>query len=322
MDKKVTIIIPVYNAGKNIDHCIKSILNQTSKDFKVLLINDGSTDDSLQRIINYANEYPEIFTVLDQKNSGVVETRHRGIREADTEYIMFMDNDDFIDPDYVEVLLNEIEKNNADIVITGYRRANFEKVLFTIPAYDDIWTRYRITAPWARIFRRDFIVKNNVSFLKTYIGEDTYFNLNAYLYTNNIKGLNYVGYNWYYNDESVSNVKQRGLKPECDVLIVLNEIDKLYKNKRDEYLNYFMTRHIIWYLLFSGVDASPKRFNEEYKRLFKWLNEHNYKLSIPFYSKKIKSEPLRNRLIVSIFDKLSKLRLVGLFSRIYCKGKN
>ena len=53
MDKKVTIIIPVYNAGKNIDHCIKSILNQTSKDFKVLLINDGSTDDSLQRIINY-----------------------------------------------------------------------------------------------------------------------------------------------------------------------------------------------------------------------------------------------------------------------------
>ena len=207
MDKKVTIIIPVYNAGANIEHCIQSILKQTSRDFKVLLINDGSTDDSLIRITEYANRYPDIFKVLTHENMGVVETRHRGIKEADTEYIMFMDNDDFIDNDYVEVLLNEIEKTDSDIVITGYRRANFDKVLFTIPAYDDEWTKYRITAPWARIFRRNFLVENNVRFLKTYIGEDTYFNMNAYLYTNKIHGLDYVGYNWYYNDESVSNVQ-------------------------------------------------------------------------------------------------------------------
>ena len=320
MDKKVTIIIPVYNAGANIEHCIQSILKQTSRDFKVLLINDGSTDDSLIRITEYANRYPDIFKVLTHENMGVVETRHRGIKEADTEYIMFMDNDDFIDNDYVEVLLNEIEKTDSDIVITGYRRANFDKVLFTIPAYDDEWTKYRITAPWARIFRRNFLVENNVSFLKTYIGEDTYFNMNAYLYTNKIHGLDYVGYNWYYNDESVSNVKQRGLKPECDVLVVLNEIDKLYKEK-DEYLNYFVTRHIIWYLLFCGVDATPQRFMEEYKRLFEWLKNQGYKLSIPFYSKKIKSEPFKNRLIISIFNFLSKIGLVSIFTKIYCKGK-
>ena len=93
MDKKVTIIIPVYNAGANIEHCIQSILKQTSRDFKVLLINDGSTDDSLIRITEYANRYPDIFKVLTHENMGVVETRHRGIKEADTEYIMFMDND-------------------------------------------------------------------------------------------------------------------------------------------------------------------------------------------------------------------------------------
>ena len=192
------------------------------------------------------------------------------------------------------------------------------RVQFTVN--DDEWTKYRITAPWARIFRRNFLVENNVRFLKTYIGEDTYFNMNAYLYTNKIHGLDYVGYNWYYNDESVSNVKQRGLKPECDVLVVLNEIDKLYKEK-DEYLNYFVTRHIIWYLLFSGVDATPQRFMEEYKRLFEWLKNQGYKLSIPFYSKKIKSEPFKNRLIISIFNFLSKIGLVSIFTKIYCKGK-
>ena len=143
MDKKVTIIVPVYNAGENIEHCVQSILKQTCKDFEVLLINDGSSDDSLQRIQDYEKQYPDIFKVLSHENRGVVETRHRGIQEAKTEYIMFMDNDDFIDEDYVEVLLNEIETSKMDIVISGYRRANFEKVFFTIPSMDDEWTKYR-----------------------------------------------------------------------------------------------------------------------------------------------------------------------------------
>ena len=144
MNKKVTIIVPVYNAGKNIEHCVQSILKQTCKDFEVLLINNGSTDDSLERIQNYERQYPEIFKVLTHENSGVVETRHRGIRESKTEYIMFMDNDDFIDDDYIEVLLNEIETSNMDIVISGYRRPNFEKVFFTIPSMNDEWTKYKI----------------------------------------------------------------------------------------------------------------------------------------------------------------------------------
>ena len=233
---------------------------------------------------------------------------------------MFMDNDDFIDDDYVEVLLNEIESSKMDIVISGYRRANFEKVFFTIPSMDDEWTKYRITAPWARIFRRDFIVKNHVQFLKTYIGEDTYFNLSAYQYTDKIKCIDYIGYNWYYNNESVSNTKQRGLKPECDVLVVLNEVDKIVKDRNDELLNYFMFRHIIWYLLFSGRDASSKRFMEEYKRLFKWLNESGYKNKTGLFSSKIKSEPFQNRVYISIFYRLHKLGMVSLFAKIYCKG--
>ena len=139
MDKKVTIIIPVYNAGANIEHCIQSILKQTSRDFKVLLINDGSTDDSLIRITEYANRYPDIFKVLTHENMGVVETRHRGIKEADTEYIMFMDNDDFIDNDYVEVLLNEIEKINSCDEIYKYLEmkqcGNFNRQIFNSKYY-------------------------------------------------------------------------------------------------------------------------------------------------------------------------------------------
>ena len=320
MDKRITIIVPVYNAGANIEHCVQSILKQTFKDFVVLLINDGSTDDSLKRINEYQTKYPDIFKVLTHENKGVVETRHRGLKEADTEYVMFMDNDDFIDDNYVEVLYNEIEKSQMDIVISGYRRANFDKVFFTIPSENDEWTKYRITAPWARIFRRKFLIDNDVRFLKTYIGEDTFFNISAYQYTDKIKCIDYIGYNWYFNDESVSNTKQRGLKPECDVLIVLKEIDKIVKDKNDELLNYFMFRHIIWYLLFSGRGATSKRFMEEYRRLFAWLEKSGYRNKTHFFSKKIKSEPYQNRLFISIFYMLHKIKLVKPFSMIYCKG--
>lgn len=320
--KDVTVIVPVYNAGKNIDHCVNSLLNQTSKNFKVLLINDGSKDDSLDRIKKVEKEHPDIFRVLDQENKGVVETRHRGIKESDTKYIMFMDNDDFIDSDYIEKLYNEIETSGMDIVISGYRRANFERVIFTVPSEDDEWTKYRITAPWARIFKRKFLVENDVKFLETYIGEDTYFNISAYQYTNKIKSINYIGYNWYYNNESVSNTKQKGLKKECDVLVVLKEIDKIVKDKNDKLLNYFMVRHIVWYLLFSGKYASSERFVEEYNRLFEWLKKSNYKNKISIFSKKIKSEPINNRIYISIFLLLSKLNLIPLFAKIYCKGQS
>ena len=103
---------------------------------------------------------------------------------------------------------------------------------------------------------------------------------------------------------------------------MIHQASKIKDNEeKDEYLNYFVTRHIIWYLLFSGVDATPQRFMEEYKRLFEWLKNQGYKLSIPFYSKKIKSEPFKNRLIISIFNFLSKIGLVSIFTKIYCKGK-
>lgn len=320
--KDITIIVPVYNAGENIKHCVDSLLRQTLQNFEVLLINDGSTDNSLEIIRAYEQQYPEIFKVLTQENKGVVETRHRGLKEAHTEYVMFMDNDDFVDDDYVETLYNEIEHSRMDIVISGYRRANFDKIFFTIPSMNDEWTKYRITAPWARIFRRHFLIDNDVRFLKTYIGEDTFFNLSAYQYTDKIKCINYIGYNWYYNEESVSNTKQRGLKPECDVLIVLDAIDRIVKDKNDELLNYFMFRHVIWYLLFSGRDATSLRFMEEYKRLFTWLKKSGYKNKTHFFSKKIKSEPYQNRLYISVFYILHKLKLVKLFAIIYCKGSN
>lgn len=319
--KKATVIIPVYNAGNNIHHAIGSLLRQTSDDFEVILIDDGSTDNSLDIILDYQNKYPELFRVLTQRNAGVAEARLRGIKEARTEYILFMDNDDFVDDNYIDVHIKAIESYSADIVISGYRRASHNHVFFEIPAYDDVYTRYKILAPWARIFRKKVIVENDVEFLNTPIGEDAFFNMHAYLHTDKIRGIEYIGYNWFMEPSSVSNQKQKGLKRECDPLIFLQATHDLYTefDAKDDYYSYFIYRYVVWYLLWSGKSASPDRFMEEYERLFGWLRQNNYSMVIFPFDKRIASEKVTNRLAVAIFCLLDKAKLVAPFAKLYCE---
>ncbi len=320
-EKRATVIVPVYNAGDGIYRCINSLLHQNSDAFQVLLINDGSTDNSLEIITRIANDHPDIFKVIDQNNAGVCETRHRGIAESDTEYILFMDNDDYVEPDYIKRLVHEADTSGADIVICGCRRVSEKGVKFVVrPTRQDEFAPYLMTAPWARIFRRQLLIDHDVRFLECSIGEDAYFNLSAYLYTDAIKTIDYVGYNWYYNEESVSNTLQRGLNNECDPLQLLSAISLKYDacGCRNAVFDYFVYRYVVWYLLWSGKTASPERFMEEYRRLFQWLDNHHYSLNIKFYDARIASDKLQNRLAISIFSKLSFLHLVGIFAKLYC----
>ena len=105
---EVSIIIPVYNARDSIAKCIDSIINQTFLNFEVILVNDGSTDDTLSVLLKYEHDYENI-RVINKRNEGVAVTRNKAIFEAKGKYIMFIDNDDFIDKDYIETFYKEIE---------------------------------------------------------------------------------------------------------------------------------------------------------------------------------------------------------------------
>ena len=316
--RKVSIIIPIYNAENTIEKCISSILKQTYKDYELLLIDDGSTDNSLKVIKKYS-KYKNI-RILNQENHGVAYTRNRGIKEATGDYIMFIDNDDFIDSDYIEKHITTISKENSDIVISGYRRINVEnKVLHEEKLRDTYWSRFIITAPWAKVYRRNFLLKNNIEFLSYGIGEDVYFNLLIYSFEPKITILNYIGYNWFFNTKSVSNTSQKGLNKEVDILFLLNKIIEKYDNIND-YLSYYLIRYYIWYLLFSGRNANKKDFILEYNRIKKWYNDNKVSLKFSPFSKKINGETLKNRIIVFTFLALEKMHLIGLFAKFYCKG--
>ena len=101
--KTVSIIIPVYNAEKTIRKCIESIIKQSSENWEVIAIDDGSSDESYAILQEYAKSYPDKIYALTQKNAGVTKTRERGIQSAHGTYIMFVDNDDYIESNYVNL---------------------------------------------------------------------------------------------------------------------------------------------------------------------------------------------------------------------------
>lgn len=116
----ITVIIPVYNVKKYLDKMLKSVYNQTFKNFEVIVVNDGSTDNSEEIILRYVEKYDNI-QYIKQKNSGVSEARNKALCNIQGKYTLFLDSDDYIEKTMLEKLYKMAEKNSSDITICGYR---------------------------------------------------------------------------------------------------------------------------------------------------------------------------------------------------------
>lgn len=125
---KVTIIVPVYNVENYLPRCIESILNQTYGNLEILIIDDGSTDNSGKICDQYARQDTRI-NVIHKQNGGLSDARNVGIDNASSEYVFLLDSDDWIDPKAIEVLHNIAEKEKADIVECGFREIKSDRIL-------------------------------------------------------------------------------------------------------------------------------------------------------------------------------------------------
>lgn len=117
---KVSIIVPVYNGSNYLEKCLNSLINQTYKNIEIIVINDGSIDNSLEIIKRYQKNDQRII-LIDKKNTGVSDSRNKGIEKATGDYICFLDADDFYENNYVEVMLNIIKKENVDVIRCNYK---------------------------------------------------------------------------------------------------------------------------------------------------------------------------------------------------------
>ena len=277
---EITVVIPTYNGEKWITRCLDSLRAQTFRDFCVLVIDDGSTDGTVRVIREYQKNVPDLpIEVVLQSNSGVSRTRNRGISMTTTAYITFMDQDDCCGPDYLKAYAAAMRDENADIVCGGYERLNESgKCQRRVILGKDPWAKFVVVSPWAHLYRTAFLREHEIGYLPTGIGEDVYFSLLAYAYTDRIVTIPDHAYFWMNNPQSVSNAKQDHVNAQADPFVLLDALDThLPDNNRipHEWMEYYLYRYIVWYLLYT-VRHSPKSLvTSQYDRLLAWLTARN-----------------------------------------------
>lgn len=324
--KKVTLIVPVYNSEEYIGKCLESILKQTYQDFEIMVVNDGSKDNS-QKVINYYKEnFPDKIISIEQENKGVSKTRNESIRKAKSKYIMFIDNDDYLDKDYIETFVKTAEEGDYDAVFAGYRRPNEnKKIIKKMELKDTEWSKYMIMAPWAKIYKKKFLVDNNIEFLSVNLGEDIYFNLKAILASKKIKVIPFIGYNWFFNTASVSNTTQKNIT-NLQVYELLNSCYNMVKNEgylEDNYdiIKTHFTRYIIWLISFSTKKLDYETISKEYDKIFNWLEEKfpDYKDNKMISYTKPDGEIFSVRFLTKTFMIFHKLNLGKILVYLYSK---
>lgn len=182
----LSVIIPTYNSSKYIKRCIDSIINQTYSDLEVIIVDDGSTDGTSEICDEYAKNTPNI-TVIHQPNSGQSVARNKGLEVASSEFITFVDSDDYIAPDMYERMMPHLQSVNSDIVICDSRRVSENEVFepqidirnAVFLTNDDLWQMIfekLNNAVWNKIYRKS-ILENQRFQLDLAHGEDLIFNL-------------------------------------------------------------------------------------------------------------------------------------------------
>ena len=165
-DEKISVIIPIYNAEKTLDRCLDSVVKQTYKNLEIILLNDGSKDESAN-ICNKWKSADERIIVVNKNNSGSADTRNKGLDLSTGEYILFIDSDDFVDHTICEKLLHALKSNNADISMCGYNNYYNENKIIPVVENSfagniDVKKLFRSYALYNWIFENDVIFTDNI----------------------------------------------------------------------------------------------------------------------------------------------------------------
>lgn len=220
----VSVIVPIYNSQEYLDECIQSIIYQSYKELEIILIDDGSTDNSRQICERYSAEDSRVVYVR-KKNGGVSSSRNLGLEIAQGEYIVFVDADDYLEKGIIQHVVNVMEHDSSELVVWNATEVHGDKLKCCKPIskqpgnkeeiYASVISNYHdkfymgdyIRAVWGKMFRSDVIRNNNIKFdEQLYIGEDAVFLMQYISHISKVNNLNDYGY--YYRIISSSAVRR------------------------------------------------------------------------------------------------------------------
>ena len=277
---KISIIIPVYNGEKYITNCLDSIRRQWNNQVEIIIINDGSTDTSVDVIKKYQDKYQNkiLIKIFSQDNSGQGAARNAGIERASGTYVMFLDQDDTLVENVLSNMLFSVENGDADILIGGYQRVSDGVIKRKVRLQQEEWSKYRIVAPWGKIYRRDFLIKNSIRFMPVVLGEDIYFMLMSYCYNPKVIISKEIYYNWTDNKTSVSNTKHKKISRETSVLNLFTSVEcmpDINTLKENSMYEYFLLKTAVWDILYTAFHNEAQDVLENEKAIWTWMEQNH-----------------------------------------------
>ena len=222
MTEKITVIVPVYNVENYLEKCLDSLINQTYKNLEIIVINDGSTDNSGEICQEYAQKDNRIV-YIEKENGGLSDARNVGLDKMTGSYVTFIDSDDWVELDYVEILYKKIIEYQADISVGNYYSYNedeetyyfhiygdsyYEKVYDNISIFENLYESqemksFALISAWGKLYKAKLF--DYLRFEKGKLGEDGYFNQKMYLSVNKVVYLNKGLYAYRQRSGSITN---------------------------------------------------------------------------------------------------------------------
>ena len=239
---------------KYLPKCLESLIKQTLKDIEIICVNDGSMDNSLAILKEFASKDSRI-RIIDNRHQGVAKTRNAGIEQSTGEYIGFVDSDDYIDIDFFEKLYNSATKSNSDIAIASILKhknffniynAKYTKEETAITIQDKIKLcedkKHFFFYAWNKIYHSGFIKENNIKFSEGQIYEDVMFAIKALYYSNKIISVYGTKYHYIEHENSLTKYKDKTGEKEHDLIKAYSELQEFCNSKNieiPERLNYY-----------------------------------------------------------------------------------
>lgn len=317
---KLSIIVPVYGVEKYIDKCLNSLVKQSLKEIEVIVVNDGTKDNSQKIVDKYVKKYPDKIKSYIKENGGQGSARNYGLKKATGEYIGYVDSDDFVEKDMYKKLYNKAKENNYDIVVCGNYNVSEDYQNKNIDAFINNYNTdlenifFGKMAVWNKIYKRDILIKNKLEFKEKVWYEDLAFTLKAIMNSNTFAFIDEPLYDYLIREGSTMN--NSNVQRNLEILDAFNDIlSYIQHNKKEEYfskIEFLAIDHIyisaIVRVLKAEADDKVKR--ETINKLIDYMNKKfpNYK------NNKYINTLSKNRKIIY---KLINMKMYGLINLIF-----
>lgn len=298
----ISIIVPIFNVEAWLSRCLNSIYQQTYRNFEVLLIDDGSTDNSSGICINFLKKDSR-FKYFRKKNGGLSDARNYGLDRAKGKYIIFIDSDDYIEPEYVKTLYSNIQNTNADVAICGFNRVNENGKLIDSNnlyitnkellngeevielSFDNKNNGWALACAWNKIYNKK-LFNDNLRFEKNRYYEDGYIFPHLFLRVKKAVIIHQSLYNYVQRNNSIMHSNMNIKKITDDNYSMISWIElfknvnsKLYLLSIRKYKNWILTK---WcenreLLIDNNLENS---FQKQYRKYAKIDCPDNLKLKI------------------------------------------